>query len=295
MMTKPLFSVVSVTLNHLNGLKKTHESLQNQTCLDHEWIVIDGGSTDETLSYLKQENIVIQNNNSPSSLHGLSVQSMDHTHKSCDDALGECLIPNKNDYTSYPNIRYISEKDHGIYDAMNKGIDRSTGEYIIFMNAGDCFADTQILDQIGAEIKKSQPDFIYGDALEYSQRKIVYKKSRAHDKINQGMITHHQAMLYRRTALGKYDLSYNIAADYDLTLRLLNKAPKTLYIPAPICLFESGGLSQQQVRQGRLEQFQIRKKNGVSPWKNSLIFTAQSVLYQLRQHCPKIYWRLKRR
>lgn len=248
-MTIPLFSVVTVTFNHLNGLSKTCESLQNQTCLNHEWIVIDGGSQDGSQEYLDKM-----------------------------------------------NAPYISEQDNGIYDAMNKGIDRCNGDYIIFMNAGDCFADAQILEQVEQTLETTSPDFIYGDALEYADRKTVYKKSRPHDKINQGMLTHHQAMLYRRDAISteRYDLSYKIAADYDFTLRLLKKTANALYIPTPICVFESGGLSQQHVLQGRQEQFQIRQKLGIPVWKNALIFTAQSALYQLRQTFPKLYWHLKR-
>lgn len=245
----PLFSVVTVTLNNLDSLQKTDDSLKQQSFTNYEWIVIDGNSHDGTQNYLK---------------------------------------------TTKAN--WLSEKDSGIYDAMNKGIDRAQGDYIIFMNAGDSFADKKILAILGSAIQtNNSPDFIYGDALEILNGHTVLKKSRSHRKINQGMFTHHQAMIYSRTLLDdrEYDTAYSIAADYDLTLRLLKEVRKVTYLPHPICLFESGGISQQQVFQGRKEQFLIRQKQGIPLLKNGTVFIAQSLLYALRQNFPRLYWRLK--
>lgn len=247
--TNPLFSIITVTLNHSGGLKRTHESLKNQDFGDYEWIVIDGRSTDDTVEYLK------------------SVQA-----------------------------NYISEKDRGIYDAMNKGIDRANGQYLIFMNAGDCFSGTNILSALKKIIEKENPDFIYGDALENIDAQTLAKKARHHSKITQGMITHHQAMIYSRSLIDniRYNQSYKIAADYDLTLQLLNKAEKISYLPQAICIFESGGISQQQVLKGRKEQFRIRRTNGMSAIHNIMIFTGQSFAYMLRKTIPALYWFLKR-
>ncbi|HPF79206.1 MAG TPA: glycosyltransferase family 2 protein, partial [Alphaproteobacteria bacterium] len=153
------------------------------------------------------------------------------------------------EYLKSVQASHISEKDSGIYDAMNKGIERSNGHYLIFMNAGDCFTDTNILSALKEIIEQENSDFIYGDALENTDGKIVTKKARHHSKITQGMFTHHQAMVYSRALIGdaRYSLSYKIAADYDLTLRLLKKVKKISYLPQAICLFESGGVSQRQV------------------------------------------------
>ncbi len=192
------------------------------------------------------------------------------------------------DFLHDKNAHWISEPDTGIYDAMNKGIARAHGAYLIFMNAGDCFATCGTLALI-QKYARHDPDFIYGDALEDKN----YKKARSHLKINHGMITHHQSMIYK-APIAHYDTRYTIAADYDLTRRVVMNAPHISYIPKPICLFETGGISQQNVTQGRKEQFKIRKAYNVPQFENIMIYGAQTALYQLRHFAPKLYWLLKR-
>lgn len=248
-MTEPLFSIITVTLNNLSGLKKTAESIFPQTHQDYEWITIDGGSTDGTPAYL-----------------------------------GDL------------KTNYISEPDKGIYDAMNKGIERAKGQYILFLNAGDMLESKNTLLEVNERIKGQKCDFIYGDSAEDINGKLFFKRSKPHFEITKGMFTHHQAMLYNRDALEniKYDETYKIAADYDLTWKVIEQSTDFLYLPFPVCIFEAGGASQQQVLLGRSEQFKIRKAHGVSILKNSLIFIGQTILYRLRCLAPKLYWLLKR-
>jgi len=145
------------------------------------------------------------------------------------------------------------EPDNGIYDAMNKGIDRAKGEYVIFMNAGDQFVNAQVLE----DIADYDADFIYGDSLG--------KRSKHHNRIPYGMITHHQAMVYRRAVMGdlRYDEHHPIAADYKFTLDYIQKCRSFLRLDMPICIFESGGFSEQNTKQGRMEQIAIRKELGI--------------------------------
>lgn len=248
-MTKPLFSIVTVTLNNLSGLKKTADSIITQTHKNYEWVVIDGASNDGTIEYL--ENL---------------------------------------------KINYISEVDEGIYDAMNKGIARTQGQYLLFLNAGDALENKNTLHEAYERIKNQAYDFIYGDSVESIDGKLLFKRSQPHFQIGKGMFTHHQSMFYNRDVLKniKYDTRYKIAADYDLTWKAIEKSENFLYLPFPVCIFEAGGLSQQQVLLGRIEQFKIRKNNGISFLKNSFIFTAQSLLYRLRCIAPNLYWLLKR-
>lgn len=186
------------------------------------------------------------------------------------------------DLPAYP-ARITREKDGGIYDAMNKGIAAARGRYTIFMNAGDCFSDPDILATLSKSIAAHDPDFIYGDALEDDGR---YKKARNPKWIFYGMFTHHQAMIYK-TALLKdflYDTRYKIAGDYDLTVRFLRCAHAVHYCPAALCIFESGGVSQRNMRQGRIEQFIARKKLGVCGMiLNTAVYTAQSVTARMAQ------------
>lgn len=189
----------------------------------------------------------------------------------------------------------VSEADDGIYDAMNKGIERAQGDYIIFMNAGDAFADPDILSTISKGVHAERPDFIYGDAMETGG---FYKKARHHAKIDWGMMTHHQAMLYRRAAIGelRYDTALRIAADYGFTAAFLSKAKNIHYIPCAICIFEEGGVSQRQRQTGRREQYHLRAAHSIcNPAKNAIVYAGQSASAFLREKFPKIYFALKKR
>ena len=257
-------------MNNRDGLLKTKKSIENQTFMDLEWLVQDGASTDDTLEIL---------NKAPS--HGLSVQST---------------------------------PDNGIYDAMNRAIDRATGTYLLFLNAGDTLATPKTLETIHSLASDTMPAFLYGDACENSH----YKKARPHTKIAYGMFTHHQSMLYHRETIAslRYNTDYQIAADYDFTARfLLNRHPRgeglprsnsgnpentrqsnCLYIPMPISIFEQGGISQQQTRLGRIEQYNIRKNlNLCSAITNQAIKTAQASNLIFRRVAPALYWQLKQR
>ncbi len=190
------------------------------------------------------------------------------------------------------NAVSVSEPDRGIYDAMNKGIDRAGGAYLLFLNAGDTLADIDILATL-TRAAADAPDFIYGDALETNG---LYKKARSHEKIDWGMITHHQAMLYRRERIGalRYDPMLKIAADYGFTASFLRHAQSVHYIPCAICIFEDGGVSQQNRRLGRREQFMIRMTDGrISPIRNVLIYGVQSISATLRENFPAVYFRLR--
>ncbi len=185
----------------------------------------------------------------------------------------------------------ISEPDKGIYDAMNKAITLSKKQYIIFMNAGDIFSSPDILGIIKQEILKGkkEPILIYGDSKEkHLNGRISYKKARSHKYVNLGMFTHHQSMIYNKKSLPefKYNTKYKIAADYDLTLRLIKKNPNGyyFYINQPISIFEKGGISQQQANKGRWEQFLIRKENkSCNIVINFLIYLAQFIRWQFKK------------
>lgn len=200
---RPLFSIVSVCLNNLGGLKRTRESLLIQTYRDFEWLVVDGASTDGTVKFL---------------------QSLEEV---------EC--------------RWVSEPDEGLYDAMNKGMEMASGQYLLFLNSGDELASSDVLEQVARVARESDfPALIYGDAFEKTQEgKIVLKPAYSADRIWYGMFTHHQAMFYRRDAVGKqrYRPEYRIAADYGFTCEFLNKYTDAVYMPLPVCLFEGGGIT----------------------------------------------------
>ncbi len=258
----PAFSIITITLNNFAGLKKTFDSIQNQTFTDFEWIVVDGGSNDETVDFLRNHRSVTRS--------------------------GE-----------YP-FNFTSEADSGIYDAMNKGMESARGHYLLFLNAGDILANEKVLSVINEHTQK-KPDFIYGDALEPgpSSAAPVYKSARRYKNIAWGMITHHQAMLYRRHTIRDhqmhYSLLYKISSDYDFTIRFLKNSKKVIYINKPLCLFEQGGLSQQQAALGRKEQYLIREKLNLVPQPQNLwILIVQSLSWRLKNFSPVLYRIIKK-
>ena len=201
--------------------------------------------------------------------------------------------------THAPNA--VSEPDNGLYDAMNKGLARATGDYIIFLNGGDQFADDNVLSNLSQLIgmASTKPGFIYGDALEtLPDGQTAYKAARPFIKVDLGMFTHHQAMVYARNVIGDmhYDTRYKIAADYKFTLQTLGATRAIYYVPAPFCLFAHGGLSQTRTALGRQEQFDIRRELGVvGPIRNRAITTLQMINMGVRRICPPLYWALKAR
>lgn len=257
----PTFSIITITLNNFDGLLKTQKSIEQQSFTDFEWIVIDGKSTDETINHLR------------------SLRSQTRTEK-------------------YP-FQFISAKDDGIYDAMNIGMDKARGHYLLFLNAGDMLATKNTLETI-APLTENKPEFIYGDALEpiRNREKTAYKPARRYKDLAWGMITHHQSMIYRRHAVRdfkiRYSLLYKIASDYDFTARFLLKAKKITYIAKPICIFEQGGISQKNAALGRKEQYIIREKLDMLPtYKNLWILTIQWLTWHFKTLCPWGYRALK--
>jgi putative colanic acid biosynthesis glycosyltransferase len=243
------FTIVTVTKNNLEGLKRTHKSLGAQTCRYFEWIVVDGASRDGTKDYLAGTNAI---------------------------------------WTSAP--------DKSLYHAMNKAIPEAAGHYVLFLNAGDMLAGPWVLDRIAKSVSglRRTPDFIYGDALETrGKHPPAPKKARSHKRYRRGMFTHHQAMLYKRKRLQKmrFNPNYRIAADYDLTCRFLRLSKmKIAYMPMEICLYETGGLSQQQADRGRKEQAAIRERLGLcGPLTNKTITWLQRTAWTLRRKYPKLY------
>ncbi len=178
--------------------------------------------------------------------------------ESTDGTLGFLKSINNN------RLSFLSEPDKGLYDAMNKGLKLARGDFVIFMNSGDSFVNSEVLKKLEYQIYTKQPDFIYGDAIEFEDSKQFYKKALSHKKATYSMFTHHQAIFYRRSLIGflKYDLDFKMAADWAFTIKFLRKASKVLYWDSPICLFERGGFSQSpsQKSLGRRELWAIHRK-----------------------------------
>lgn len=198
-----------------------------------------------------------------------------------------------------PKLRWISEPDSGLYDAMNKGIDMAEGDYLLFLNAGDELASNVTLQRLADFIANNgNPNFIYGDAYERTvDGNLLYKRSRSHRWLWYGMFAHHQSMLYRRNALGRirYSEQFKIGADYAFTAEyLLKNNNNAAKYPEPICVFEQGGVSAQMAAIGRMDQWKVRKDilkmNFVS---RMFIWNMQIIVHALRTNFRWLYNKIR--
>ncbi|WP_338761284.1 glycosyltransferase family 2 protein [Bernardetia sp. ABR2-2B] len=166
---------------------------------------------------------------------------------------------------------YISEKDNGIYDAMNKAIQIAKGDYILFMNAGDTFIDDIIVEEIFTELyqnfdfKTNFPDLIYGDYTVINQTFSETVKAESLKKPWRGMKFCHQSMLLRTSLAKKQLFSGNyITSDFEQVYELYKKGISFYYFPRPIANFKTDGLSSKNKIKVRFESKEIVKKHDKS-------------------------------
>lgn len=173
-----------------------------------------------------------------------------------------------------------SEKDGGIYEAMNKGLQKAQGEYIIFMNAGDSFYSADVLATI-FENEESKADFIFGDTMFVNEKDeeiglmSEIRKRKLHadmhwQEMKYGMMFCHQSFLVKRSIAPLYDLQYRYSADIDWIIQCMKKSTSNYYYEqSPIANFQLGGASLQNQKQSLYERFAIIKKH-FGAWQSML-------------------------
>jgi putative colanic acid biosynthesis glycosyltransferase len=194
------------------------------------------------------------------------------------------------------SIRIISEPDRGLYDAMNKGINISTGKWICFLNCGDTLHESTVLSKIKDILyKDNKIDFLYGDSIEKDTIKNIYfyKQARNDKYVWYGMFSHHQSMVYYlpiiKTYNLRYDVTYKYAADYDFTLRYLRYAKKPFYYNHPICIFLRGGVSQKASQKTLSEEHKIRISYGYNKVLCVPLLYLKIFINLVRRQMPSIY------
>lgn len=182
-MSQCRLSIVTVCYNAEQTISDTILSILNQTYSDFEYIIIDGNSTDQTSAVIKKY------------LPAFSAKGV--------------------------TVKYISEPDTGIYDAMNKGIERAEGEWIAFMNADDSYYDERVLSTIFAE-QYDGYDVLYGSTNYIMEDCKEIRKPYPLETLQNEMAFGHQSSFVRTSVarLKKYDLSYELSSDYQLFLEL---------------------------------------------------------------------------
>jgi len=221
-------SIITITFNPGALFDQTAQSILNQSCTDFEYVIIDGKSSDDTIARIQQIKPAFEQK-------GISV-------------------------------RWISEPDNGIYDAMNKGLKRATGEYVWFMNAGDIIAGPNTLEALLSSISSGEKDldFIYGETLIVNSRGEVMgeRRLKAPTKLTwksfrMGMLVCHQSMLVKRMLAPEYDLKYRYSGDFDWAIRCLKKATSIQHSGMVLSHFLDGGLSKKKMKASLKERFNI--------------------------------------
>lgn len=181
---------------------------------------------------------------------------------------------------------WLSEPDKGIYDALNKGLARATGDVIGLMHSDDFFADDEVLASVAAAFANPEVDAVYGD-LDYvakADTARIVRRWRSGDysaaKLARGWMPPHPTLFLRRSVIerwGGYDTSFRIAADYDTILRYFGQGRiRPAYIPRVLVKMRLGGESNRSL--GRIwlktrEDYRALQRNGVGGvgalvWKN---------------------------
>ncbi len=169
---------------------------------------------------------------------------------------------------SMPRLTWISEKDRGLYDAMNKGLHMATGDFVQFLNCGDCLHNASTIELLAKSITPDT-DVVCGDTMlvdnhrqpaglmsELGTRKLPEKLN--WKQYTGGMLVVHQSFIPRRTLAPDY-LQDNLCADYDWCIKILKKSRKVINTGVVITDYLMGGMSKKRHRQSLLDRFSVMK------------------------------------
>lgn len=223
----PKFSIITVTYQAGKVLEDTIQSVIFQTYRNVEYIIVDGGSMDNTLDIVKK-------------------------------------------YQDRISI-VVSEPDKGLYDAMNKGIQLATGDYVCFLNAGDELHENETLQRMVHTLKTQElPDVIYGETAIVDgeghflhMRRLQAPEVLHWKSFKQGMLVCHQAFFARRElALAHpYDLQYRFSADFDWCIRIMKDAKSMHNTHLTLIDYLNEGMTTRNHKASLKERFRIMAKH----------------------------------
>ena len=236
-MTK--FSIITITYNAEAFLPRTVESVLSQHYRDIDHIIIDGASTDSTISV-----------------------AQDYMQRSYAAQNGH-------------EVRIVSEPDNGLYDAMNKGLRQASGDYICFLNAGDFFPNANVLDTIVSrsltgKSRQQLPAVIYGDTDIVDNdgnflrhRRLAPPRNLTWRSFRKGMLVCHQAF-YARLDIARtvpYDTRYRYSADVDWCIRVMKEAERMgaglAYVDSVVVNYTQEGQTTKHHRDSLKERYRV--------------------------------------
>ena len=184
---------------------------------------------------------------------------------------------------------WISERDKGIYDAMNKGLALATGDYVLFMNSGDEIYSHDTVDKVfssapDADIYYGETEMIDENLNSLGQRRHKTPENFTLQSFRYGMSISHQAIYVRRSLAGPYDLQYKLSSDIDWILRIAKKATKIVNTKMYVAKYLVGGMSKHRHRQSLIERFKIFTKHyGLIPnLFNHLVIACNLAVYYIK-------------
>lgn len=187
-----------------------------------------------------------------------------------------------------PALKWVSEPDKGLYDAMNKAVTMTTGDYLCFLNAGDTFYtdDTveRMMNSFGAA---SPPDIMYGETAIVDDsgkflfmRRLSVPETLSWKSFKQGMVVCHQAFIVKKTIFEPYSLDYRFSADVDWCIRMMKKSRRIHNTHLTLINYLNEGVTTANRKASLKERYRIMVKHygQVSTFLHHLWFALRAVL-----------------
>lgn len=196
---------------------------------------------------------------------------------------------------------FVSEKDSGIYNAMNKGIKKAKGKYLLFLNGGDCFTNKEVLLKVAKFLEKDNfsSQIYYGNILYDNGEKVDFSKAKLDRKFFLTKTISHQATFIQKelfTKYGNYQEKYKISSDFDFWLKtIIKNNVKTKFLPVLVSIFNLEGISadKKSMKKHIEERQTILKKNGVvSSFELFYLKLYWNLIYFLKK--IKVYYLFKK-
>lgn len=186
-------------------------------------------------------------------------------------------------------LKWISEPDNGLYDAMNKGADMASGDYLCFLNAGDTFFASDTVEKWMRQIvaQNKLPDIVYGETsiVDDSGTFLHMRRLRAPERLTwksfrQGMLVCHQAFIVKRAIFVSYDLAYRFSSDFDWCVRLMKTAGTIYNTRLTLINYLHEGITTANRKASLKERYRIMAKHygQVSTFLHHIWFAVRAVI-----------------
>lgn len=270
-------TVITVTRNAEKTLARTLKSVQEQTYSHLEHLIVDGDSSDGTLELIRKGGKVEKWKSGK-----VGKRESGKVERILDDwQTGERGRPGR-------VVRWISEPDKGLYDAMNKSIDMASGDYLCFLNAGDTFYAPDTVEKMMQSFDmKIPPDILYGETAVVDDKGafLHMRRLKAPEKLTwksfkQGMLVCHQAFIVKREIADSYDLTYHFSSDFDWCIRMMKKATSIHNTRLILINYLNEGMTTANHKASLKERYRIMAKyyGHVSTFFHHIWFVIRLVL-----------------